>query len=78
MAVQHEELRQSLIDGCHITANHDTEDEEEAKATGNENDDDSMTEKKKETPQQETAEEEENEGNAKFNEDLLCEHGKFA
>ena len=76
MAVQHEGLRQSLIDSCQSTANHDTEEEEEAKAARSENNDTNMTEKEKESPEQEMVEEDDSEGDAKFNEDSLCEHGE--
>lgn len=65
LAVQHEELRQSLIDGCQNTTNHDTEEEDEAKATGSERNE----------IKQEKIDDETDEGDATFNEDLLCEHG---
>jgi len=78
LAVQHEGLRQSLIDSCQSTANHDTEEEEEAKAARSENNDTNMTEKEKESPEQEMVEEDDSEGDAKFNEDSLCEHGDLS
>ena len=78
MAVEHEGLRQSLIDSCQNTANHDTEEEDEVKTNGSKSDDVSLTGKEKESPEHEMDEEEDNEGDAKFNEDLLCEHGRFA
>ena len=65
--MQHEELRQSLIDGCQNTTNHDTEEEDEAKATGSERNE----------IKQEKIDDETDEGDATFNEDLLCEHGGY-
>lgn len=82
MAIEQESERQNLIDRFQNTANHDTEEEDETKITGDEinNVDMGQTlrngkEKKKESPQQDTPEEDLNEPDAKFNEDLLCEHG---
>ena len=75
--MHHEGLRQSLIDGCQNTSNHDTEEEDEAKAIGSEsNDDVHTTGNEKGSPEQTRAEDESDEGNVVFNEDLLCEHGK--
>lgn len=74
LAVEQEELRQSLIDSCQNSSNHDTVDEDEAKVTGSE-DEVSVKDKENDSSQQDTAEEEDNESDAKFNEDLLCEHG---
>lgn len=76
-------MRQSLMDSCQVTANHDTEDEEDAKARGIENNDASMKEQENAPQQldknlQEAAEEDEDDSDSKFNEDLLCEHGKFS
>ncbi|PFX23853.1 Ubiquitin carboxyl-terminal hydrolase 48 [Stylophora pistillata] len=78
-----EETRQSLMDSCRVTANHETEDDDYDKAKENETSDASMTEdggkqQKLDRDLQHTAEEEEeeeDETNSKFNEDLLCEHG---
>lgn len=83
MANYHEEMRQSLMDSCQVTANHDTEDEDDAKARGIENNDASMKEQENAPQQldknlQEAAEEDEDDSDSKFNEDLLCEHGKFS
>ena len=71
------------MDKYQVTANHDTEEDEEAKVKGIEDHDVSMTEEEK-TPQQidenppETGtEDDEDDSESKFNEDLLCEHGKF-
>ena len=71
------------MDRCQVTANHDAEEDDEVKVKGIEDQDVSMTEEEK-TPQQmdvnpqETgAEEDEDDSDSKFNEDLLCEHGKF-
>ena len=81
MANYYEEVRQSLIDRCQVTANHDVEDEDEANTRENENSDVSMTKEENTTDQldrsvQETgAEENEDDSDSKFNEDLLCEHG---
>lgn len=76
-------MRQSLMDSCQVTANHDTEDEDDAKARGIENNDASMKEQENAPQQldknlQEAAEEDEDDSDSKFNEDLLCEHGKFS
>lgn len=66
-----------MIDSCQNSSNHDTVDEDEAKVTGSE-DEVSVKDKENESSQQDTAEEEDNESDAKFNEDLLCEHGRLA
>lgn len=82
LAVEQESERQNLIDRFQNTANHDTEEEDETKITGDKinNVDMGQTlrngkEKEKESPQRDTPEEDLNEPDAKFNEDLLCEHG---
>ncbi|KAK2556341.1 Ubiquitin carboxyl-terminal hydrolase 48 [Acropora cervicornis] len=76
LAVHHEGLRQSLIDGCQNTSNHDTEEEDETKATGSEsNYDVHPTGNEKGSPEQTRAENESDEGSEVFNEDFLCEHG---
>ena len=83
LAIHHEEARQSLMDRCQVPANHDAEEDEEAKVKGIEDHDVSMTEEEKtpqqmdENPQETGAEEDEVDSDSKFNEDLLCEHGKF-
>ena len=75
--MHHEGLRQSLIDGCQNTSNHDTEEEDETKATGSEsNYDVHPTGNEKGSPEQTRAENESDEGSEVFNEDFLCEHGK--
>ncbi|CAH3038895.1 unnamed protein product, partial [Porites lobata] len=81
LAIEQESERQNLIDRFQNTANHDTEEEDETKITGDKinNVDMGQTlrngkEKEKESPQQDTPEEDLNEPDAKFNEDLLCEH----
>lgn len=72
------------MDRCQVTANHDAEEDEEAKVKGIEDHDVSTTEEEKtpqqmdENPQETGAEEDEYDSDSKFNEDLLCEHGKFA
>lgn len=84
LAIRHEEARQNLMDRCQVTANHDAEEDEEAKVKGIEDHDVSTTEEDKtpqqmdENPQETGAEEDEDDSDSKFNEDLLCEHGKFA
>lgn len=76
LAVHHEGLRQSLIDGCQNKSNHDTEEEDETKATGSESNDDlHPTGNEKGSPEQTRAENESDEGSEVFNEDFLCEHG---
>ena len=71
------------MDRCQVTANHDTEEDDEAKLKGISDHDVSMTEEEKvpqqmdENPQEIGAEEDEDDSDSKFNEDLLCEHGKF-
>lgn len=84
LAIHHEEARQSLMDRCQVSANHDTEEDDEVKDKRIEDHDVSMTEEEK-TPQQmdenplETgAEEDEDDSDSKFNEDLLCEHGDLS
>lgn len=75
--MHHEGLRQSLIDGCQNKSNHDTEEEDETKATGSEsNDDVHPTGNEKGSPEQTRAENESDEESEVFNEDFLCEHGK--
>lgn len=83
LAIHHEEARQSLMDRCQVSANHDAEEDDEVKDKRIEDHDVSMTEEER-TPQQmdenplETGvEEDEDDSDSKFNEDLLCEHGKF-
>lgn len=83
LAIHHEEARQSLMDKYQVTGNHEAEEDEEAKVKGIEDHDVSVTEEEK-TPQQidenppETGtEDDEDDSESKFNEDLLCEHGKF-
>lgn len=72
------------MDRCQVTVNHDAEEDEEAKVKGIEDHDVSTTEEEKtpqqmdENPQETGAEEDEDDSDSKFNEDLLCEHGKFA
>lgn len=72
------------MDRCQVTVNHDAEEDEEAKVKGIEDHDVSTTEEEKtpqqmdENPQETGAEEDEYDSDSKFNEDLLCEHGKFA
>ncbi|KAJ7393218.1 Ubiquitin carboxyl-terminal hydrolase 48 [Desmophyllum pertusum] len=83
LANYHEEMRQSLMDSCQVTANHDTEDEDDANARGIENNDASMKEQENAPQQldknlQEAAEEDEDDSDSKFNEDLLCEHGELS
>ncbi|RMX53049.1 hypothetical protein pdam_00014581 [Pocillopora damicornis] len=81
LANYQEEARQSLMDSCRVTANHETEDDDEDKARQHENNDMTMTEEagKPQTLdgdlQDPGEQEEEDEGNSEFNEDLLCEHG---
>ena len=71
-----------MMDSCRVTANHETEDDDEDKARQHENNDMTMTEEggKPQTLdgdlQDPGEQEEEDEGNSEFNEDLLCEHGK--
>ncbi|KAL9971020.1 hypothetical protein ACROYT_G023497 [Oculina patagonica] len=84
LANYYEEMRQSLMDSCQVTANHDVEDEDDANASRNENNDVSMTEEENATEQvdknvqENGAEEDENDSDSKFNEDLLCEHGDLS
>ena len=71
------------MDRCQVTANHDAEEDDEVKVKGIEDNDVSMTEEEKtpqqmdENPQETGVEEDEDDSDSKFNEDLLCEHGKF-
>ena len=71
------------MDSCQVTANHNLEDEDDANASRIENNDVSMTEEENGTEQldknekENGAEENEDDNDSKFNEDLLCEHGKF-
>ena len=71
-----------MMDSCRVTANHETEDDDEDKARQHENNDMTVTEEggKPQTLdgdlQDPGEQEEEDEGNSEFNEDLLCEHGE--
>ena len=83
LATHHEEARQSLMDRCQFTASHGAEEDDEVKVKGIEDNDVSMTEEEKtpqqmdENPQETGVEEDVDDSDSKFNEDLLCEHGKF-